>query len=68
MSNYSDALFEANREIEERKRRYDEAAKAAGELLRAAEIARDWLIECDQHMDAADLSKAIEAFERAGVK
>lgn len=38
---------------------------AAGELLRAAKIAREW-VRCAEDYD--DLCSAIEAFERAGVK
>lgn len=41
---------------------------AAGELLRAAKDAFNWLLECDQNDDAQKLYAAIEAFERAGVK
>lgn len=42
--------------------------KAAGELLRAAKEAANWLLECDQDDDAQKLYAAIEAAERAGVR
>ena len=43
-------------------------AKAAGELLRAAKVARDRLIDTGSPKTAAALAAAIEAAERAGVK